>query len=130
MALEDPFIGAGWGFPPEFENGEVALTGGVRNIQESLRIIIGTTLGERLMRPDFGCNLEDEVFGPMNSNRLTWIENLIRRAILLHEPRIDAERINVTADQPAGRLIVEIVYAVRGANSRFNFVWPFYLEEG
>jgi phage baseplate assembly protein W len=128
MALEDPFIGVGWGFPPAFDNGAVKLTGGLQNIQESLRIITGTTLGERVMRPDFGCDLAAEVFGAMNSNRVTWIENLIRRAILLHEPRIDAERITVTADQPEGRLLIEVTYTVRGANSRFNFVFPFYLE--
>jgi Bacteriophage baseplate protein W len=129
MALEDPFIGVGWSFPPVFENGAVKLTGGIQSIRESLRIITGTALGERVMRPDFGCDLTDEVFGAMNANRLTWIENLVRRAILLHEPRIDAERIVVTADQPEGRLLIEVTYTVRGANSRFNLVFPFYLEE-
>lgn len=130
MAVEDTFIGIGWGFPPVFENGAIRTTGSVRNIQESLRIITGTTLGERVMRPEFGCGLEQEVFGAMNSNRLTWIENLIRRAILLHEPRIDAERIAVTADQPEGKLLIEVGYTVRGSKSRFSFVFPFYLEEG
>ncbi|QIE56037.1 GPW/gp25 family protein [Pikeienuella piscinae] len=129
MALEVRFIGVGWGFPPLFEAGGVRLTGGVRNIEESLRIITGTQLGERLMRPNFGCGLDDEIFGQMNSNRLTWIENLIRRAILLHEPRIDAETIRVEADQPEGRLLIRIAYTVRGANSRFNFVFPFYLGD-
>lgn len=128
MALEDPFIGAGWAFPPRFGNGTAALTTGVRNIRESLRLITGTTLGERLMRPDFGCALDEEIFRSMSSNRIAWIENLIRRAILLHEPRIDADRIKVTPDHNEGRLMIDIGYRVRGANSRFNFVFPFYLE--
>lgn len=130
MALEDSFIGTGWGFPPSFANGSTTTTTGVHNIRESLRIITGTALGERLMRPDFGCALGDEVFGTMNSNRVTWIENLIRRAILLHEPRIDANNISVTPDQPEGRLMIDIGYTVRGANSRFNLLFPFYLQEG
>ena len=130
MALEDPFIGTGWSFPPGFENGRTATTGGLTSISDSLRIITGTALGERVMRPEFGCALDEEVFGVMNSNRLTWIENLIRRAILLHEPRIDAERITITPDQPEGRLVIEVIYTVRGANSRFNTVFPFYLQEG
>ncbi|MCG6901986.1 MAG: GPW/gp25 family protein [Rhodobacter sp.] len=130
MALEDPFIGIGWSFPPRFENGEVVMTGGQKSISDSLRIITGTALGERVMRPNFGCALDEEVFGVMNSNRLTWIENLIRRAILLYEPRIDAERITITPDQPEGRLLIEVFYKVRGANSRFNTVFPFYLQEG
>ena len=130
MALEDPFIGTGWGFPPSFENGSIVMTASVQNIRESLRIITGTVLGERLMRPDFGCALDEEVFRTMSSNRITWIENIIRRAILLHEPRIDANSITVTPDQPEGRLMIDISYTVRGANSRFNFVFPFYLQEG
>ena len=130
MALEDPIIGVGWRFPPTFENGDVLLSAGVQSIQESLKIIANTTLGERLMRPDFGCPINEDVFGAMNSNRLSWIENVIRRAILLHEPRIDTEHVIVTADQPEGRLFIEVAYTVRGANSRFNFVFPFYPEEG
>jgi len=129
MAPEDSFIGTGWGFPPGFESGSSVMTSGVENIQESLRIITGTFLGERLMRPDFGCALEDEIFRSMSSNRITWIENLIRRAILLHEPRIDVSAISVTLDQPEGRLMIDIRYAVRGSNSRFNVVFPFYLQE-
>jgi hypothetical protein len=129
VAVEDDFIGVGWGFPPVFENGAVRMTGGIANIRESLRIITGTALGERVMRPDFGCALDDEVFGAMNSNRLAWIENVVRRAILLHEPRIDAERIAVTPDAAGGRLNIEIDYRVRGVNSRFNMVFPFYLEQ-
>lgn len=130
MPVEDSFIGVGWAFPPAFENGAARMSGGVRNIEESLRIITGTVLGERVMRPEFGCSLIGEVFGAMNSNRLSWIENLIRRAILLHEPRIDAERIVVTADQPEGRLLIEVGYTVRGTKSRFSLVFPYYLEEG
>lgn len=128
MALEDSFIGTGWSFPPRFANGEVEVTGGQLSITESLRAIVGTRLGERIMRPDFGCSLDDEVFGLMNTSRLTWIENVVRRAILLHEPRIDAEEISVDAEDPEGVLNVKIVYAVRGTNSRFNVVFPFYLE--
>ena len=128
MAQEESFIGTGWEFPPRFDNGSCAMSSGVDNIHESLRIITGTFLGERLMRPDFGCALQNEIFQTMSSNRITWIENLVRRAILLHEPRIDVSAITVTAEQTEGRLMIEIVYTVRGSNSRFNVVFPFYLQ--
>ncbi|MDV7144029.1 GPW/gp25 family protein [Tropicimonas sp. TH_r6] len=128
MGIEDPFIGQGWSFPPRFEAGEVEVTGGQHSITESLRVIVGTGLGERLMRPDFGCAMDGEVFGLMNTSRITWIENVVRQAILLHEPRIDAKAVNVTSDGPEGRLMVEVIYEVRGTNSRFNVVFPFYLE--
>lgn len=130
MSADDAFIGTGWAFPPRFENGSSVMSAGTANIRESLRIITGTFLGERLMRPDFGCALDEEIFGSMSSNRLTWIENLVRRAILLHEPRIDVSRLTITAEQPEGRLMIDVHYVVRGSNSRFNAVFPFYLEEG
>ena len=106
------------------------MTGGIEDIRQSLHIILGTTLGERLMRPDFGCNLEDQVFDAMNASMLSYVENLVKTAILYHEPRIDADRISVTPDQLGGRLDIKISYVVRGANSRFNVVYPFYLNEG
>jgi hypothetical protein len=138
MQPEDRFIGRGWAFPPAFaksgpagaERGEVAMTGGIEDIRQSLGIILGTALGERLMRPDFGSSLEDQVFNAMNASMLSYVENLVKTAILYHEPRIDADQIAVTPDQPAGRLDIKISYVVRGANSRFNVVYPFYLNEG
>ncbi|MBG6166030.1 phage baseplate assembly protein W [Labrenzia sp. EL_195] len=128
MAVEDRFIGTGWGFPPTFENGAVEMTQGIQNIRESLRIILTTTLGERLMRPDFGCRIKEEVFGPMNSTRLTMIETVIRRAILLHEPRVEAKRVAVEARQPEGILEISLEYEIRGAKSRFSVVLPYELE--
>ncbi len=128
MAVEDRFIGTGWGFPPTFENGAVEMTQGIQNIRESLRIILTTTLGERLMRPDFGCRIKEEVFGPMNSTRLTMIETVIRRAVLLHEPRVEAKRVAVEARQPEGILEISLEYEIRGAKSRFSLVLPYELE--
>ena len=138
MDPEDRFIGRGWAFPPAFvksgapgaERGEVTMTGGIEDIRQSLGIILGTALGERLMRPDFGCNLEDQVFDAMNASMVSYVENLVKTAVLYHEPRIDADQISVTPDQLAGRLDIKVSYRVRGANSRFNVVYPFYLNEG
>lgn len=131
MAIEDHFIGTGWSFPPAFdlEGGCVEMRTGIADIEESLRIIFTTHLGERVMQPGFGAALDQHVFDPMNSSRLSYLEDQIKRAILYHEPRIDAESIAVTPDEPEGRLLVAITYRVRGANSRFNFVYPYYLEE-
>jgi len=128
MAVEDRFIGTGWSFPPVFENGAVVVTGGVTSIRESLRIIVTTSLGERVMRPDFGCGMQNEVFATMDSSRLAIIEAMVRRAILLHEPRVDAKRVAVSADHPAGVLMIEIEYEIRGSKSRFSLVLPYELE--
>ena len=138
MEIEERFVGRGWGFPPAFgksdapsaPRGEVAMTTGIEDIRQSLAIILGTVLGERVMRPEFGCNLEDHVFDEMNASLVSYIQNLVKTAILYHEPRIDADDIAVEPDQLAGRLDIRISYVVRGANSRFNVVYPFYLDRG
>jgi phage baseplate assembly protein W len=131
MALEDNFIGTGWSFPPAFDrsSGGVEMRTGVTDIEESLRIIFTTHLGERVMQPQFGAALDQHLFDPMNSSRLSYLEDQIKRAILYHEPRIDAESVAVKPDEAEGRLMIGIGYKVRGANSRFNFVYPYYLEE-
>jgi Bacteriophage baseplate protein W len=132
MLSNEPFLGVGWSFPPSFDKAgaEVLMTAGVEDIQRSLEIIFTTTLGERIMNPAFGCDLQEMVFEAMNTSKLTYIDNLLRTAILYHEPRIDADTIALTPDQAAGILWITIEYTVRSINSRFNFVYPFYLAPG
>ncbi|WP_432695154.1 GPW/gp25 family protein [Marinobacterium sp. YM272] len=132
MAAEDQIIGKGWSFPPSFDyaRGGVRMTGGIEDIQNSLLIIFTTTLGERVMQPKFGCSLETQLMEPMNSGTLGYIRHLLETAILYHEPRIDAEQIILDVESQPGTLRIEVQYKVRGSNSRFNFVHPFYLNEG
>jgi phage baseplate assembly protein W len=131
VGIEDRFIGRGWSFPPAFDKAEagVAMSSGIRDIEESLRIIFTTVLGERIMNPLFGCALDDNVFEVMNTSRIAFIENQVKTAIIYHEPRIDADQVMVDFDQGEGRLTVAVGYKVRGANSRFNFVYPYYRTE-
>lgn len=132
MLNDEVFLGRGWSFPPSFDRSlaEVETTFGVPDIERSLEIIFTTSLGERIMNPTFGCSLEDMVFEPMNTSTHTYIQNLLETAILYHEPRIDAEAVEVKPDELEGLLRIEIRYKVRGTNSRFNFVYPFYLSAG
>lgn len=129
MADDQPFLGTGWSFPPAFDRSilGVQVTSGVTDIERSLEIIFSTALGERIMNPAFGCALEEMVFESLNASRLTYIENLLRTAILYHEPRIDANQVALNVDQAEGILWIHIEYTVRMTNSRFNFVYPFYL---
>jgi uncharacterized protein len=124
------FLGRGWSFPPSFvkANAEVETVAGVTDIEQSLRIIFTTELGERVMNPTFGASLSGMVHEPMNTTTATYIENLAKTAILYHEPRIDAESVSVQGDELEGVLRIVVQYTVRGTNSRFNFVYPFYLN--
>src|SRR5687767_1107362 len=101
MGIEDAFIGTGWSFPPAFDRAAagVEMRRGIQDIEESLRILFTTRLGERIMNPFYGCSLDDTLFEPMNQSRISYLENLIRTAIVYHEPRIDADAVTVEADQ-------------------------------
>jgi uncharacterized protein len=131
MALEDPFIGRGWTFPPAFDQAtaSVVMATGTLDIEQSLAILFSTALGERIMRPDFGASMADQVMEPMTTSRLTWLEEMVKTAILLHEPRIDADAVRAVHLPLEGRVEFHIGYRVRGANSRFNMVYPWYLKD-
>lgn len=127
------FLGRGWTFPPSFNQTErgVEMAGGREDIEQSLEILLGTIKGERVLRPDYGCNLDDMVFESFNESLKTYLADMVETAILYHEPRI--EPLQVSIDESfiyEGRLMIEIEYLIRATNSRFNKVFPFYLEEG
>ena len=132
MADQPSFLGIGWGFPPTFktERKGVVMVSDVEDICESLKILLHTRLGERVMQPTYGANLKDQLFEPMNASAVTYIEDLVRTAIIYHEPRIKADAITVTPEQQEGLLRISIDYTIRSTNTRFNVVFPFFTEEG
>jgi phage baseplate assembly protein W len=100
------------------------------DIESSLKILLSTRQGERVMRPDYGCNLDELVFEPLTTTFKTYIKDLISTAILYYEPRIDVNRIDLDdTGELDGRILISIDYTVRSTNSRFNFVYPFYKSE-
>ncbi len=131
MAEEDLIIGSGWSFPPQFniDTRGVEMTSGTEDIHKSLEILFTTSLGERIMNPQYGCNLKSMLFEPMDTSAVAFIRNLLTTAILYHEPRIDADNIDVQPGLNEGEVMIQIEYTVRGTNSRFNFVYPFYIKE-
>lgn len=127
------FLGTGWGFPPEFDSkeGKLLMVSNELDIEQSLHILLTTKLGERIMVPKYGCNLEDMLFQPLNLTVKTEIQDRVKTAILYHEPRIDAEKIEVDdSNQLEGEILIEVHYRVRATNSRKNLVFPFYIKEG
>ena len=135
MATDKAFLGRGWAFPPEFskELGSVEMVRSETDINQSLEILLSTSLGERVMQPTFGCNLGDYQFEPVNSNLLAFVKGLVERALLFHEPRIIVENVTVTEadsfDLIEGKLSIEVDYRITETNSRFNYVYDFYLKE-
>lgn len=129
------FLGTGWSFPPTFDRqqGGVSMVSGIDDINESLRILLSTSLGERVMQPRYGANLSDYQFEGLNATMISYLRDLIERAILFFEPRVEVEQIKITEpssfDLLEGRLTISIDYKVTSVNTRFNFVYDYYLRE-
>ncbi|MGG1635318.1 GPW/gp25 family protein [Paenibacillus sp. NRS-1760] len=127
------FLGKGWKFPVQVDatTGRIRMAEGEDDIEESIRIIIRTSKGERLMRPDFGCGLRNFVFGTTDETSLRLIASDVQEAIRIWEPRVKDVEVEVKPDrQNNGRVLMSVSYAVRSTNNLFNQVFPFYLEEG
>lgn len=125
------FLGKGWNFPPEFKEGCGIVTRMVEDeedIRQSLHILFSTRIGERFNR-DYGSGLYDFVFEPITSSSITRMKDTIKRAILLYEPRIDPEKINIdTSRELDGVLMIKLNYRIRQTNTEANWVYPFYLQ--
>jgi phage baseplate assembly protein W len=129
------FLGTGWAFPPAFDNttGTVALVSDEEDINESLNILLSTSLGERVMQARYGCNLTDYLFEPLSSSMIGFIKDRVANAILIYEPRIVVEKIEVTDDGSfdliEGKFTISVGYTIPGTNSRFNYVYDYYKNE-
>lgn len=125
------FLGAGLKFPLQVTaRGRVATAREEARIEESIYIILGTRLGERLMQPAFGCGIHDLLFAPNNPSTRTRAVEHVRRALVAFEPRIDVLGVNAeTTDAEPSLLLIRIDYRIRANNAVGNLVYPFYITE-
>lgn len=129
----ESFLGRGWKFPPEFNNTmlEAEMIENEDDIKESLKILLSTAPGERIMQPKYGCGIKTLIFDILDETQATIIKDAIEKAILFFEPRINLEYIDLEIKEPnIGLLMIYIEYIVRTTNNRGNLVYPFYLREG
>jgi phage baseplate assembly protein W len=129
MARE--FLGRGWKFPICLdEDGKIETSQFEDDIREAIGIILGTSKGERVMHPDFGCGIQDLVFATLNTSTIGMIKDSVKEALVMWEPRIDIKNIDVSIDKSNdSKVLVSIDYYVRAVNNEFNLVYPFYLKE-
>lgn len=128
-----PFLGRGWSFPPSFNSKllGVEMLEQEADIASSLEVLLSTMPGERVMLPDFGCNMEELVFESLDTTMKTLMADKIESAILYYETRIELEQVRLDSSRELeGIVLIEVIYRVRATNSRFNFVYPFYKQEG
>jgi phage baseplate assembly protein W len=132
--LLDPksYLGRGWSFPVRLDEkeGTIRLSEYERDIQESIWIILSTAKGERVMRPDFGCGINDLVFEVINATTLAEIEVRVQEALATFEPRIEVTNVSALSSGGVdGQLRISIDYVIRGTNNQLNLVYPFYIKE-
>jgi len=127
--VDADFVGAGWSFPVTTDaTGDVALVTDEREVDQAIRIILGTARGERPMRPEFGCRIHDHVFGPANGTTAGQIAYDVREALERWEPRIIVRDVSIDFDDIVqGRVCVDIRYEVVNSNDPRNLVFPFYV---
>jgi phage baseplate assembly protein W len=126
--VSEEFIGAGWAFPVRTDaTGRVALASHEREIEESIRLILGTAFGERPMRPDYGCAIHDHVFAGVDSDVAARLAVAVRSSLVRWEPRIEVEDVLIQFDPDVAALIyIDVRYAVGDTNDPRNLVFPFY----
>lgn len=133
MAGDNSFLGVGWAFPPSFDHNtrSATLAAADDDIAQSLRILFGTTPGERVMQPSYGCDLKFMVFEDIDESTVTDIRDAVERAVRFFEVRITLNAVTVdVTDWADGVLRLGIDYTVRATNTRNNLVYPLYLREG
>jgi uncharacterized protein len=130
--VTEEFIGRGWAFPLRTDaTGGIALVSREREIEEAIRLILGTVPGERPMRPEFGCRIHEYVFASADGATASAIQAEVKAALRRWEPRIDVEDVVVSFDaREAALLYIDIRYAIRQTNDRRNLVFPFYVIPG
>ena len=131
MPARIPVLGTGWSFPPTFVKGPntVEMISDEEDVNSSLHILLSTGIGERVMRPTYGCDLKQFLFEPLDTSLQAYVKDIIITAVLYHEPRIRLDDVTIARNAEQGMIEINVQYTVKTTNSRFNLVYPFYLRE-
>ena len=127
------FLGTGWSFPPKFDkySKSIVMDSSEVDIENSIRIIIGTYPGERLMNPEFGCAVKRMNFENLDEGNVTRIEEIVGNALIQFEPRVKFHSIEVISKNvDEGLIVLQLNYTIIITNTRHNIVFPYYLIEG
>jgi uncharacterized protein len=129
MQRENSFVGTGWNWPVETDaTGMIALVSGTNEIEQAMYLVLATAPGERPMRPEFGCRLQEFVFASADAATAALVAAEVRASLSRWEPRITGDDVLVStdSDEPA-TLWIDVRYTVLSTNDRRNLVFPFYV---
>jgi len=124
------FLGNGLHFPLRLNaRGEILLVTGTEDIEQSIRIILGTRPGERVMRPTFGCRAYELLFEPQSAATASMLQDYVYEALAIWEPRIEVQSVDVSAGEYGdSTLLAEIVYEIKATHDTRSIVYPFFIE--
>lgn len=130
--MDRPFLGRGWGFPTALDaDGRIVPVMGEAAVEQSVRLILSTAMGERIMRPEFGCGLHGRIFDPGTTESTGQLIGDIRSALARWEHRAELVDMSIGADAvDQSKRLIELTIQIKGTNSRFNLVYPFYVDGG
>ena len=128
--MDIDFLGVGWTSPVQLDaKGQIKVSRYEDSVRQSIWMILSTAKGERVMRPDFGCDIHEKVFAPNNSGTVGQIVSDVRDALIEWEPRIDVLDVDAIPDRAQPNVIlIQVNYQIRTTNNSFNLVYPFYLQ--
>lgn len=125
------FLGVGWAFPIGVEQGRIAVARGDNDIEQAIRMILLTPKGQRVMRPEFGCQIHELLFAPNNSATSALAATYVEEALMMWEPRIQVRSVDVSVDPDhEGRLLVILDYEIKQTHDKRSLVFPFYRIPG
>lgn len=129
---QDQIIGSGWEFPPAFDKDDqgVSMLSGLREIENSIFVILHTALGERIMRRSFGSNLHELQFEPLTENLKTYMASSLRESLETNEPRIEIQRLELNQPDPhIGRIDIHVEVSIRKTLTPLSLILPYYLSD-
>ena len=127
--MTQDIVGSGWAFPPSIDaQGGLALTNELSELEQSIIIILTTSPGQRVMRPTFGCRLQELVFAPNNNQTAARAVRFVEDALRMWEPRINVVEVEAGPDpDDAASLLINVEYEIKATHDRRSLVHPFYL---
>jgi hypothetical protein len=131
-SIKADVVGTGWSFPVEVDaRGRVALSRGARDVDEAIRIILLTPKGQRVMRPEFGCQIHDLIFAPNDATTAGLAAYYVEEALAMWEPRIRVIDVAAAPDEENdGCLQIRVEYEIKATYDRRALVFPFYRIPG
>jgi phage baseplate assembly protein W len=125
-------LGAGWAFPVSVDaRGRVALARQKEDVDQAIRMILLTPKGQRVMRPEFGCQIHDLIFAPNDATTFGLAAYYVEEALAFWEPRIRVQSVVVVPDPAdAARLLITIEYEIKATYDQRTLVFPFYRIPG